>query len=90
MQGLKALRIEESAKKIGERVGELGKHLLSYQEYMQKIGKNLGTTVSAYNAAGKEFGKINKDVYRITGDELDLETPLLEKPEETPDAGTLS
>lgn len=90
MQGLKALRIEESAKKIGERVGELGKHLLSYQEYMQKIGKNLGTTVSAYNAAGKEFGKINKDIYRITGDELDLETPLLEKPEDTSDAGTLS
>jgi DNA recombination protein RmuC len=81
LQGLKALRIEESAKKISERVGELGKHLLSYEEYMQKIGKNLATTVSAYNAAGKEFGKINKDVYRITGDELGLEAPAIEKPE---------
>ncbi|MGB7957786.1 MAG: DNA recombination protein RmuC [Minisyncoccia bacterium] len=82
MQGLKALRIEESAKKIGERVGELGKHLLSYQEYLQKIGKNLGTTVSAYNAAGKEFGKIDKDIYRITGEKLSLEAPAIEKPEE--------
>ncbi|MGC9599441.1 MAG: DNA recombination protein RmuC [Minisyncoccia bacterium] len=83
LQGLKALRIEETAKKIAERVSELGKHLLSYQEYMQKVGKNLTVTVSAYNSAGKEFGKINKDVYRITGDELNLEAPSIEKPEET-------
>jgi DNA recombination protein RmuC len=82
MQGLKALHIEEAAKKIGERVNELGKHLLSYDEYMQKVGKNLTTTVSAYNAAGKEFGKINKDVYRITGEQLELEVPTVEKPEE--------
>jgi DNA recombination protein RmuC len=82
LQGLKALRIEESAKKIGERVGELGKHLLSYEEYFGKVGKNLTTTVSAYNAAGKEFGKINKDIYRITGEKLELESPTVEKPEE--------
>jgi DNA recombination protein RmuC len=63
-------------------VSELGKHLASYEEYMQKIGKNLGTTVSAYNAAGKEFGKINKDVYRITGEEHNLEIAGVEKPEE--------
>jgi len=70
LQGLKAMRIEESAKKIGERVGELGKHLLSYEEYFGKVGKNLTTTVSAYNAAGKEFKKIDKDIYRITGEKL--------------------
>jgi DNA recombination protein RmuC len=82
LQGLKALRIEESAKKIGERVGELGKHLLSYEEYFGKVGKNLTTTVSAYNSAGKEFGKINKDILRITGEQLELESPIVEKPEE--------
>ena len=89
LQGLKALRIEESAKKIGERVTELGKHLLSYEEYMQKMGKNLGTTVSMYNSAGKEFGKINKDIYRITGDELGLEIQALDKPEESLDSEKL-
>jgi len=82
LQGLKALRIEESAKKIGERVGELGKHLLSYEEYFGKVGKNLTTTVSAYNSAGREFGKINKDILRITGEQLELESPIVEKPEE--------
>lgn len=85
LQGLKAMRIEESAKKIGERVNELGKHLLSYEEYMQRVGKNLTTTVSAYNAAGKEFKKIDKDVYRITGERLELEAAEVEKPEPTAD-----
>jgi DNA anti-recombination protein RmuC len=62
---------------------------MSYEEYMQKVGKNLTTTVSAYNAAGKEFGKINKDVYRITGEELSLETPIIEKPDERTDDSKL-
>lgn len=89
MQGLKALRIEEGVKKIQKNVHELGKHLTSYKDFIDKVGKNLGTTVSAYNSAGKEFGKINKDVYRITGDELDLETTALEKPEENFEADRL-
>lgn len=80
--GLKALHIEESAKKIGEQVSALHKHLMSYEEYIQKVGKNLGLTVSAYTAAGKEFGKINKDIYRITSEEAKLELPIIEKPEE--------
>jgi DNA recombination protein RmuC len=82
LQGLKALRIEESAKKIGERVGELTRHLQSYEEYFGKIGKNLGTTVSSYNSAKKEFVKIDKDIYRIGGEKLELDLPVVEKPEE--------
>jgi DNA recombination protein RmuC len=82
MQGLRALQIEDDTKKITERVNALGKHLLSYKEYVQRVGKNLTMTVSAYNAAGKEFGKINKDVFRITDDEMGLEAPIVEKPDE--------
>jgi DNA recombination protein RmuC len=83
LQGMKALHTQENVTKITERVGELGKHLITYQDYMARVGKNLGTTVSAYNAMGKEFGKINKDIYRITGEELELEAGVLvEKPEE--------
>jgi len=68
LQGLKALQIEEQAKDIQKRVGELGKHLGSYDDYMKKLGNTLQTSVNHYTAAYKEFGKIDKDVLRITGE----------------------
>ncbi len=69
MQGLKALKMEESVKEIIKKVGDLGRHLDSYEVYMQKLGGNLGTTVNMYNSAYKEFNKIDKDVYKITDGE---------------------
>ncbi len=67
MQGLKALKIEEKAVEIQQRVGELGKHVAAYEEFYRKLGVSLGTSVSHYNAGYKELGKIDKDVYRISG-----------------------
>ena len=81
LQGLKAMQIEESAKEIKKNVETLGKHLASYGEYLLKIGTNLGTTVNIYNQASKEFHKIDKDIYRITGVSENIEIPLIEKPE---------
>lgn len=74
LQGLKGLQIEEQAKDIQRRVGELGKHLGSYEEYMKKLGNTLQTTVNHYSAAYKEFGKIDKDVLRITGESAGVTT----------------
>jgi len=82
LQGLKALQIEESAKEIGKRVGELSRHLLSYYDYFKKIGVHLGTTVNMFNHAQKEFGKIDKDVLKITGKAAGIEPLNLESPEE--------
>ena len=73
MQGLRALQIEESAKEIRKYVEMLQKHLLSYEDYLKKLGNNLGTTVNMYNRAYKEFGKIDKDVVKITGKAGDIE-----------------
>ena len=81
LQGLKALQIEESAKEIRKRVEQLGKHLSSYENYMQKLGTHLGTTVNMYNSAYKELGKIDKDVLKITGEAMEIEPELLERPE---------
>lgn len=86
MQGLRALQIEESAKEIRKYVELLQKHLLSYDEYMKKLGNNLGTTVNAYNRASKEFGKVDKDVVKITGktgeiEPLQIEGPAIEEEE---------
>ena len=81
LQGLKAMQIEESVKGIIKNVGELGKHLKSYEEYHGKLGNAISTTVNHYNLAGKEFKKIDKDILRIAGEAVDIEVSMLEKPE---------
>jgi DNA recombination protein RmuC len=80
LQGLRALQIEETAKDIIKRVGELGKHLKSYEEYHAKLGSALGTVVNHYNTSGKELRKIDKDVMRISGEAPGLDAIALEKP----------
>lgn len=80
MQGLRALQIEESAKEIRQQVEQLGKHLLSYEEYMKKLGVSLGTVVNHYNTSYKEFAKIEKDVVKITDGERTVEPLQIEKP----------
>src|SRR3989344_3594073 len=80
LQGLRNQKISEQAKEIIKQVEGLGKHLGAYDEYMQKIGKNLGTTVNMYNSAYKEFGKIDKDVLKITGEAIKIEPMAIEQP----------
>jgi DNA recombination protein RmuC len=81
LQGLKAMQIEETAKDIIKRVGELGTHLKKYEDYHNKLGNSLHTVVNHFNASSKEFKKMDKDVMRITETGVDLDIPLIEKPE---------
>jgi DNA recombination protein RmuC len=81
LQGLRSLQIEEQAQDIMKRVGELGRHIGSYEEFMKKLGLSLGTTVNHYNTAYKELGKIDKDVMRITGSSADVESLEIDKPQ---------
>ncbi len=85
LQGLRALEIEESAKEIRKRVEELGRHMNAYNEYYLKLGTTLGTVVNHYNAGGRELGKIDKDVLRITGTSPEIEKLSLEKPQKEDD-----
>ncbi len=80
LQGLRALQIEESAKFIRANVEKLGRHLLSYDDFMKKLGVSMGTSVNHYNNAYKEFKKIDKDVVKITEGEAKVEPMALEKP----------
>jgi len=80
LQGLRALQIEDTAKDIIKRVGELGQHLGRYDTYIKKLGNSLGTTVNAYNTANKELKKIDKDVLRIGGESAGIEIDLIDKP----------
>ena len=81
LQGLKAMQIEETAKDIVKRVEELGKHLKNYEEYHQKLGSSLSTTVSHFNSTAKELKKVDKDVMRIAGVAPGIESLIIEKPD---------
>ena len=58
----------------------LSRHLKAYEDYYKKLGNTLSTTVSHYNDGSKELGKIDKDVLKITGESIGIESRLLEKP----------
>ena len=80
LQGLRALKIEESVKDVLKHVSNLQNHIISYEDYLKRLGNNLGTTVNMYNNAYKEFAKIDKDVIKITGKETKIDTNLIDKP----------
>lgn len=80
LQGLRSLQIEEQAKEIQKRVGELGRHIATHETFMQKLGNSLGTTVNHYNAAHKELQKMDKDVIKIADTSPSVEALVLDKP----------
>ena len=80
LQGLRSLQIEDQAKDIQIRVGKLGQHIGKFEEYMQKLGNALGTTVNHYNAAHKELGKVDKDIVKIADSDPSIEPILLDRP----------
>ena len=80
LQGLRALQIEESAKEIRKGVESLGKHLLNYEAHLQKLGKNLNTTVTAYDDAYGQFKLIDKDVVKMVGGESKVEPVAISRP----------
>lgn len=82
LQGLRSLQIEEQAKDIQIRVGKLGQHIGKFEDFMQKLGNSLGTTVNHYNAAHKELGKVDKDVIKIAASSAGVDPLLIEKPQQ--------
>ncbi len=80
LYGFRAFKIEKSAKEIGKRVENLGRHMKSYEEYYKKLGDSLGKTVSNYNSGYKELGKIDKDILHITGESNEVEPIKIDKP----------
>src|SRR3989344_3059193 len=81
-QGMRAFQVQESTKEILKNVVLLGNHLKAYDEYMKKLGKNLGTTVNSYNESYKELNKIDKDIVRMSGGEKFIEPVVIDKPQD--------
>ncbi|MFO0920182.1 MAG: DNA recombination protein RmuC [Candidatus Saccharimonadales bacterium] len=80
LQGLRSLTIEQQAKDIQKRVGDLGRHIQSYDTYMQKLGNSLSTTVNHYNTAHKELAKVDKDIVKIAQTNSSVEPMLVDRP----------
>lgn len=85
LQGLNQLKMEQGFKDIQKNVLQLGKHILAFDEKMQKMGGHLATTVNMYNQSYREFKKIDKDVLKISDggaggnvEVLELEKPVVE------------
>jgi DNA recombination protein RmuC len=81
LQGLKAMEIEEKAQDIIKNVEKLSGHITKYEEYYQKVGRTLETTVNHYNAGYKELNKIDKDITKITGSSAGVEVLAVDKPD---------
>ena len=80
LQGLKALEIEEKAQDIIKNVEKLSGHIAKYEEYYNRLGTALVTTVNHYNAGYKELAKVDKDILRITGEAAGVEALSIDKP----------
>lgn len=81
LQGLKSLQIQKDTELIRKNVEQLGKHLVAYDAYFNKLGASLGTTVGHYNSAYKELGKIDKEVIKIADSAMGIDPLLLDKPQ---------
>lgn len=81
LQGLKALEIEEKAQDIIKNVEKLSGHISKYEDFYQKLGNTLSTTVNHYNAGYKELNKIDKDIKRVTGESAGVEVLTIDKPQ---------
>ncbi len=82
LQGLRALKIEEQTQEIRKRVEDLGRHMASFAQYHDGVGKHLSTTVNQYNLATKEFSKIDKDVVKISGQGTGVAFAQIDKPQD--------
>jgi len=85
LQALRTLEVQESFKDIIKNVINFQKHIKIYDENMQKLGRQLGTTVNTYNTSYKEFKKIDKDIERISGTSGGIQPMLIDKPQEFED-----
>ena len=81
LYGFKAFQVEEAAKEIARNVDNLVRHLNAFEDFHRRLGAALSTTVDHYNASAREFGKIDKDVLRITGERMGTELETVERPQ---------
>jgi len=80
-QGLNSLEIQKDTEIIRKNVEQLGKHMRGFDQYMQKLGNSLGSTVGHFNNAHKQLARVDKDVVKIAGGDEKVEPLTLDRPQ---------
>lgn len=80
VQGLKSMAIQKDTEIIQKNIEQLQKHLIAYDGYFKRVGNSLGATVTHYNNASKELGKVDKDIVKIGGGDAVIESEIIAKP----------
>ena len=82
MKALNNLKFEKEIDTVIKNVRNLSNHLASYQLYHDKLGNTLKTVVNHYNKTSDEFGKIDKDISRISNGKIKLnfDNEIIDKP----------
>ncbi len=80
LQSLRSFEIQKDTEVIRKNVEQLTRHLMAYDVHFKKVGTSLGATVTHYNNAYKELGKIDKDIVKIAGSESTVEPLYLDRP----------
>ncbi|MDP2629736.1 MAG: DNA recombination protein RmuC [Candidatus Harrisonbacteria bacterium] len=85
LHGMRAYQIQESTKDLLKNISQLERHLIAYSDAHRKVGTHLSTVVNAYNSSQKEFKKIDKDVFKLSGGDMGIEVDLIDKPQQLED-----
>lgn len=82
LKALNELKMEANIETIKKNLYNLTNHLKTYEDCINRLGKNLGTVVNQYNEASSEFKKIDKDVIKISSGEMQIgfEPDFIDKP----------
>ena len=82
VKALHNLKVEKSIHDILMNIDKLSNHLNSYQNSHNRLGKSLSAAVNHYNDSSKEFGKIDKDVIKISDGnfKVGIETDIVNRP----------
>lgn len=65
LHGLNALQIEQSVREVIQKIGDLQRHLQSYEDQLLRLGKQMQTTQATYEQTKREFDKIDKAITQI-------------------------
>jgi DNA recombination protein RmuC len=78
---MKQIEFNKSTQQIIKNINSLMKHLANYEILFEKLGQHLNTALSAYQKTKDEFQKIDKDIYKITGETINTQKLLLNNEE---------